>query len=126
MHGLITDLAIMLLTAGVVAVIFRRFKQPLVLGYILAGFLVGQYMPYFFTVTDAHSIETWSEIGIIVLMFSLGLEFNLHKLASVGSTAIITALTEVFGMLVVGYLVGQALGWGMMDSIFMMECMIAT
>ena len=119
MHGLITDLAIMLLTAGVVAVIFRRFKQPLVLGYILAGFLVGQYMPYFFTVTDAHSIETWSEIGIIVLMFSLGLEFNLHKLASVGSTAIITALTEVFGMLVIGYLVGQALGWGMMDSIFL-------
>ena len=119
MHGLITDLAIMLLTAGVVAVIFRRFKQPLVLGYILAGFLVGQYMPFFFTVTDSHSIEIWSEIGIIVLMFSLGLEFNLHKLASVGSTAIITALTEVFGMLVIGYLVGQALGWGMMDSIFL-------
>ena len=119
MHGLITDLAIMLLTAGVVAVVFRRFKQPLVLGYILAGFLVGQYMPYFFTVTDSHSIEIWSEIGIIVLMFSLGLEFNLHKLASVGSTAIITALTEVFGMLVVGYLVGQALGWDMMDSIFL-------
>lgn len=119
MHNLITDLAIMLLTAGVVAVIFRRFKQPLVLGYILAGFLVGQYMPYFFTVADSHSIETWSEIGIIILMFSLGLEFNLHKLASVGSTAIITALTEVFGMLVVGYLVGQALGWGTMDSIFL-------
>ena len=119
MPSLITDLAIMLLTAGVVAVIFRRFKQPLVLGYILAGFLVGQYMPYFFTVADAHSIETWSEIGIIILMFSLGLEFNLHKLASVGSTAIITALTEVLGMLVVGYLVGQALGWGMMDSIFL-------
>ena len=110
MHKMITDLAIMLLTAGVVAVVFRRFKQPLVLGYILAGFLVGPYMPYFFTVVDSVSIETWSEIGIIVLMFSLGLEFNLHKLASVGTTAIITALTEVLGMLVVGYLVGQALG----------------
>ena len=119
MPKLITDLAIMLLTAGVVAVIFRRFKQPLVLGYILAGFLVGPFMPYFFTVVDSHSIETWSEIGIIILMFSLGLEFNLHKLVSVGSTAIITAVTEVFGMLVVGYLVGQALGWGMMDSIFL-------
>jgi len=119
MPKLITDLAIMLLTAGVVAVIFRRFKQPLVLGYILAGFLVGPFMPYFFTVVDSHSIETWSEIGIIILMFSLGLEFNLHKLASVGSTAIITAVTEVFGMLVVGYLVGQALDWGMMDSIFL-------
>lgn len=119
MHKMITDLAIMLLTAGVVAVIFRRFKQPLVLGYILAGFLVGPYMPYFFTVVDSASIETWSEIGIIVLMFSLGLEFNLHKLASVGTTAIITALTEVLGMLVVGYLVGQALGWGTMNSIFL-------
>lgn len=119
MPKLISDLAIMLLTAGVVAVIFKRLKQPLVLGYILAGFLVGPYMPYFFTVADSVSIETWSEIGIIVLMFGLGLEFNLHKLASVGGTAIVTALTEVFGMLVVGYLVGQAMGWGMMDSIFL-------
>ena len=119
MPKLITDLAIMLLTAGVVAVVFKKLNQPLVLGYILAGFLVGPFMPYFFTVADEASIETWSEIGIIILMFGLGLEFNLHKLASVGGTAIITALTEVFGMLVVGYLVGQALGWGMMDSIFL-------
>lgn len=119
MPKLISDLAIMLLTAGVVAVLFKRFKLPLVLGYILAGFLVGPYMPYFFTVADEVSIETWSEIGIIVLMFGLGLEFNLHKLASVGGTAVITALTEVLGMLVVGYLVGQAMGWGMMDSIFL-------
>ena len=116
---IISDLAIMLLTAGVVAVLFKRLKLPLVLGYILAGFLVGPYMPWFFTVGDAESIETWSEIGIIVLMFGLGLEFNLHKLASVGGTAIITALTEVFGMLVLGYLVGQAMGWDMMDSIFL-------
>ena len=119
MPKIISDLAIMLLTAGVVAVLFKRFKLPLVLGYILAGFLVGPYMPWFFTVADQTSIETWSEIGIIVLMFGLGLEFNLHKLASVGGTAIITALTEVFGMLIVGYLVGQAMGWGMMDSIFL-------
>ena len=119
MPKLISDLAIMLLTAGVVTVVFKRLKQPLVLGYILAGFLVGPYMPYFFTVADAVSIETWSEIGIIVLMFGLGLEFNLHKLASVGGTAIITALTEVIGMLLVGYLTGQAMGWGTMDSIFL-------
>ncbi len=119
MPKIISDLAIMLLTAGVVAVLFKRFKLPLVLGYILAGFLVGPFMPWFFTVADQGSIETWSEIGIIVLMFGLGLEFNLHKLVSVGGTAIITALTEVFGMLVVGYLVGQAMGWGMMDSIFL-------
>ncbi len=119
MPKLIADLAIMLLTAGVVAVLFKRLKQPLVLGYILAGFLVGPYMPYFFTVADSASIAVWSEIGIIVLMFSLGLEFNLHKLVSVGGTALITALTEVIGMLLLGYLVGQALGWGMMDSIFL-------
>ena len=78
MPKLISDLAIMLLTAGAVAVLFKRLKQPLVLGYILAGFLVGPFMPYFFTVADTASIETWSEIGIIVLMFSLGLDFNLH------------------------------------------------
>lgn len=119
MPKLISDLAIMLLTAGAVAVLFKRLKQPLVLGYILAGFLVGPFMPYFFTVADTASIETWSEIGIIVLMFSLGLEFNLHKLARVGGTAVITALTEVFGMLVVGYLLGQAMGWGIMDSVFL-------
>ena len=67
MPKLISDLAVMLLTAGVVTILFRRFKQPLVLGYILAGFLVGPYMPFFFTVADSASIETWSEIGIIVL-----------------------------------------------------------
>ena len=119
MPKLISDLAIMLLTAGVVAVLFKRFRLPLVLGYILAGFLVGPYMPWFFTVADQSSIETWSEIGIIVLMFGLGLEFNLHKLVSVGTTAVITALTEVLGMLTVGFFVGQALGWSRMDSIFL-------
>ena len=122
MPKLISDLAVMLLTAGIVTILFRRLGQPLVLGYILAGFLVGPYMPLFFTVADSASIETWSEIGIIVLMFGLGLEFNLHKLASVGGTAVITALTEVLGMLVLGYLVGQAMGWPMMDSISSAVC----
>ena len=116
---LISDLAIMLLTAGVVTVIFKKIKQPLVLGYIVAGFLIGPYMPLFFTVADSASISTWSEIGVIVLMFGLGLEFNLHKLAQVGGTAIITALTEVGGMLLVGFGVGQLLGWGIMDSVFL-------
>ena len=89
------------------------------LGYIVAGFLIGPYMPWFFTVADSASINTWSEIGVIVLMFGLGLEFNLHKLAQVGGTAIITALTEVGGMLLVGFGVGQLLGWGIMDSVFL-------
>ena len=119
MPKLISDLAIMLLTAGVVAVVFKRFRLPLVLGYILAGFLVGPYMPLFFTVEDKASIEVWSEIGIIVMMFGLGLEFNLHKLVPVGSTAVLTALTEVLGMFVLGYLAGQAMGWSMMDSVFL-------
>lgn len=109
----------MLLTAGVVTVVFKKLRQPLVLGYILAGFLIGPYMPWFFTVTDEVSINTWSEIGIIILMFSLGLEFNLHKLAKVGGTGVITAFTEVGGMLLLGYATGQLLGWGVMDSIFL-------
>ena len=104
---LISDLAVILLTGGIVTVIFKKLNQPLVLGYILAGFLIGPYMPFFFNVTDSASISTWSEIGIIILMFGLGLEFNLHKLVSVG------------GMLLFGYLVGQALGWGTMDSVFL-------
>lgn len=116
---LISDLAIMLLTAGVVTLIFKKIKQPLVLGYIVAGFLIGQYTPWFFTVEDAVSIQTWSEIGIIILMFGLGLEFNIHKLVRVGGTALITALTEVCGMLVFGFAVGQLMGWGVMDSVFL-------
>ena len=117
--ALISDLAVILLTGGIVTVIFKKIKQPLVLGYIVAGFLIGPYMPFFFTVADQSSISTWSEIGIIILMFGLGLEFNLHKLVKVGGTGIITALTEVGGMLLLGYFVGQAMGWGTMDSVFL-------
>lgn len=116
---LISDLAIILLTGGIVTLIFRKLNQPLVLGYILAGFLIGPYMPFFFTVADSVSIKTWSEIGVIILMFGLGLEFNLHKLMSVGGTGVIAALTEVSGMLLVGYFVGIALGWSSMDSLFL-------
>ena len=83
--------------------------KPLVLGYILAGFLIGPYMPLFFSLADIEAVSTWSEIGIIILMFCLGLEFNLHKLASVGGTAIITALVEVGGMLSHGEAEGQPL-----------------
>ena len=116
---LITDLAVILLTGGIVTVVFKKIKQPLVLGYIVAGFLIGPYMPFFFTVADQSAISTWSEIGIIILMFGLGLEFNLHKLIKVGGTGLITALTEVGGMLILGYSVGQLMGWGTMDSIFL-------
>lgn len=114
---LITDMAIMMLTAGIIAIIFKKIKQPLVLGYILAGFLVSPYFPWFSTIVDTHSVETWSEIGIIFLMFHLGLEFNLHKMAEVGSTAIVTCLVNVVGMVSVGYGAGLLLGFSTMDSI---------
>ena len=117
--ALITDLALMLIVGGVTTILFKMIKQPLVLGYILAGFLTGPYFNLFPNVNDLTAISTWSEIGIIFLMFALGLEFNLHKLASVGGTAIITALTEVFGMLALGFAVGSAMGWGTMDSLFL-------
>lgn len=116
---LVSDLAVILLTGGIITVIFKKLNLPLVLGYILAGFLIGPYMPFFFSLGDSEAIATWSEIGIIILMFCLGLEFNLHKLASVGGTAIITALVEVGGMLAMGFAVGQLMGWGTMDSIFL-------
>ncbi|MCI8608812.1 MAG: sodium:proton antiporter [Firmicutes bacterium] len=114
---LISDLAVMMLTAGIITILFRRIKQPLVLGYILAGFLMSPYFPLFMTVEDMGSIHTWSEIGIIFLMFHLGLEFNLHKLAQVGSTAIVTTIIEVAGVLAVGFAVGMALGFTVMDSV---------
>ncbi|MCR4804635.1 MAG: cation:proton antiporter [Clostridia bacterium] len=117
--ALISDLAIILLTAGVVTVLFKKINQPLVLGYILSGFLIGPYMPLFFSAQDTASIETWSEIGIIVLMFSLGLEFSFKKLVSVGGGAVITAMTVIAGMLTAGYATGMAMGWPRMDAIFL-------
>ena len=116
---LISDLALMLIVAGIVILIFKKLKQPLVLGYIVAGFLTGPFFHLIPSVVDSSSIHTWSEIGVIFLMFFLGLEFNLHKLASTGGTAIITAIVEVCGMLAVGFVVGQAMGWNTMNSVFL-------
>ncbi|MCL1974709.1 MAG: cation:proton antiporter [Firmicutes bacterium] len=116
---LIFDLALMLIVGGLTTILFKSIKQPVVLGYILAGFLTGPYFHLIPAVRDMANISTLSEIGIIFLMFGLGLEFNLHKLASVGGTAIITALTEVGGMLALGFAVGRAMGWGIMDCVFL-------
>ncbi len=116
---LIADLALMLIVAGITTLLFKKIRQPVVLGYIIAGFLISPYFSFLPTIQDFSSIHTWSEIGIIILMFALGLEFNLHKLASVGNTAIITAITEVVSMLAVGFLCGYLLGWSTMDSIFL-------
>ncbi|MCL1874617.1 MAG: cation:proton antiporter [Clostridiales bacterium] len=121
---LIKDLTLMLLVAGVMTLLCKKLRQPVVLGYILAGIITGPHFHFFPDVIDIHSIETWGEIGIIILMFSLGLEFNLHKLASVGGTAIITAITTMGAMILIGTGVGQLLGWTMLNSIFL-GCMLS-
>ena len=91
MSPLITDLALILILAGIVTIVFRRLGQPLVLGYIVAGFLAGPHMPYTPTVSDTASIETWSSIGVIFLMFSLGLEFSFKKIVKMGVKPIVSA-----------------------------------
>lgn len=117
--ALIYDLALILIVAGATTLIFKMLKQPLVLGYIVAGFLAGPHFHLFFTISDKENLHTWSEIGIIFLLFALGLEFSIKKIKSVGHTAVITAITEVSAMLVIGYICGQFMGWNTMDSIFL-------
>jgi len=116
---LIQDLALILVVAGLMSLIFHRIHQPVVLGYILAGMIVGPHTPPFQFVTDIPSIRTWAELGVIFLMFSLGLEFSFRKLARVGASAVITASTEALFFLPAGYIVGRLLGWQSMDSIFL-------
>ena len=117
--ALVIDLALILISAGIITLIFKWLKQPLVLGYIVAGFLAGPYVDIFPTVVDTNSISTWAEIGVIFLLFALGLEFSFKKLMNVGGTAVIAATTEVITMLVIGYVVGILLGWNPMNSIFL-------
>ena len=116
---MVADLALILTSAGVVTVIFKLLKQPLVLGYLVAGFLVGPHLHIFPTVTDVSDVEVWSEIGIIFMMFSVGLEFSFKKLMSVGSKAFLTAFIGIIGMIGVGALLGFIMGWGVMESIFL-------
>ena len=118
------DLAIILVAAGVITVVFKWLKQPLVLGYILAGFFIGPYFPWFPAITDADNIHVWSDIGIVFLMFGLGLEFSIKKLKKVGATGAITALTELAIMFVVGNSVGRILGLGSMECTFL-GCMLS-
>lgn len=116
---LIYDLAMILLVASITTLLFKKLNQPLVLGYIIAGFLTGPHFNLFPTISDMNNISTWAEIGVIFLLFALGLEFSFNKLKSVGKTAIIGAFTEVSGLLLMGYLTGKLLGWNTMDSIFL-------
>ncbi len=119
LYPLITDLGLILVTAGVAVLLFKKIKQPLVLGYLIAGFLAGSNFDFFPSVQDLKSVEVWAEIGVIFLLFSLGLEFSFKKLMKVGGTASITAITQIVTMVFLGYLVGQWMGWEKMDSIFL-------
>lgn len=117
--GLISDLALILIVAGIATVVFKRLKQPVVLGYIVAGFLVGPHFGYFPSVIHEANIEFWAELGIIFLLFSLGLEFSYKKLMNVGGSATVTTLFSVTGMIVLGYLCGKLMGFSFISSLFL-------
>ena len=105
--------------AGAVTLLFKKLKQPLVLGYIVAGFLVSPHMPYTMSVVDKGDVEMWAEIGVIFLLFSLGLDFSVKKILKMGTSPVIAACTIVFCMITLGIMVGLGFGWGRMDCIFL-------
>ncbi|MBQ3710529.1 MAG: cation:proton antiporter [Bacteroidales bacterium] len=117
--ALFSDLALILVTAGVTTVVFKWMKQPVVLGYIIAGFLIGPNFEWFPVIQDKTSVETWSEIGMVFMLFGIGLEFSFKKLKKVGGTVGITAITELVTMCVIGFLLGKVLGWSQMECIFL-------
>ena len=116
---LVKDLALILVVAGFVTLIFKKLKQPLVLGYIVAGFLVSPHMPYVMSVVDKSDIQTWADIGVIFLLFSLGLDFSIKKILKMGASPIIAACTIIFCMMTLGVIVGHSFGWKEMDCIFL-------
>ena len=117
--GLISDLALILVVAGIATVLFKRIKQPVVLGYIVAGFLVGPHCGFFPTVLHVANFDFWAELGIIFLLFSLGLEFSFKKLLNVGGSAAITALVIISGMMTTGFLAGKLMGFSFISSLFL-------
>ena len=120
LDALVADLALIMVASGIVTVIFRKLKQPAVLGYILAGFLISPNFEYLPTVVDHADISTLADIGVIFLMFGLGLEFSFKKLAQVGGSAFTVAATVMAMMILVGAGIGSLLGWGKMDCIFLL------
>ena len=116
---MIQDLALMLIVAGIVTLIFKRLKQPLVLGYIVAGFLVSPHMPYTASVADTENIHLWADIGVMFLLFSLGLDFSFKKILKMGASPFISAMVIIFSMSMLGVCVGQAFNWSKMDCIFL-------
>lgn len=124
---LIRDLAVILGVAAVVTFLFRRIKQPVVLGYIIAGLIVGPFTPTLFSITsvsDRPSVAVWAELGVIFLMFTVGLEFSFRKMARDGITSVLAAAIEISFMIFVGFECGELLGWPRMDSLFL-GCMLA-
>lgn len=115
---LISDLAVILLAAGIITLLFKMIKQPVVLGYIIAGIIAGPAL-HLFKISNIDNIRIWADIGVIFLLFSLGLDFSFKKLFNTGKTAFITAFTIVIGMMVMGYLTGKALGWTHMNCLFL-------
>ena len=116
---LINDLALILIVASTVTLLFKKLKQPLVLGYIMAGFIVSPHMPYTMSVMDTVDIKTWADIGVMFLLFSLGLDFSFKKIIKMGITPVITTLTIIFAMMTLGIAVGHAFDWKRMDCIFL-------
>lgn len=116
---LIKDLALILGAAGIITIFFKKLKQPVVLGYIIAGLLVGPNFKLFPTIGDVEGIKIWAEIGVVFLLFALGLEFSFKKLVKVGGSAAITGITELSFMMLLGYIMAQILGWSTMDSMFL-------
>jgi CPA2 family monovalent cation:H+ antiporter-2 len=119
LEPLIADLALILICAGVMTLLFKSFKQPIVLGYIVAGFLASPNMPYMPSVTDGHGIHVWSEIGVIFLLFALGLEFSFKKILKMGAAPIIAAVCIILAMMYVGACTGELFGWSQMDCIYL-------
>lgn len=117
--ALINDLAYILVSAGIVTLIFKRLKQPLVLGYIVAGFLVSPHMPYTASVLDTENVHLWADIGVMFLLFSLGLDFSFKKILKMGASPIISTITIIFCMSILGLLVGHIFDWPKMDCIFL-------
>ncbi|MDR2041814.1 MAG: cation:proton antiporter, partial [Tannerella sp.] len=115
----IGDLALILITAGIATILFKFLKQPVVLGYIVAGFIAGSAVPWMPTIVDMENVKIWAEIGVIFLLFALGLEFSFRKLIAVGGTATLATLINMGAMIVIGYMVGRILGWPAMDSVFL-------
>ena len=116
---LVNDLALILIVAGAVTLLFKKLKQPLVLGYIMAGFIVSPHMPYTMSVMDNSDIKTWADIGVMFLLFSLGLDFSFKKIIKMGISPVITTFTIIFAMMTLGIVVGHAFGWNRMDCIFL-------